>query len=105
MKQSGKISTIELWRFILTIGIALGHLNSFIWSNTNETLIFTGGRVLSFFLFLSGYFLMAHYQKHKKTDSTTPAKSAWKYTGERFKALYPTIFMGVLFAFIVRNAI
>lgn len=105
MKQSGKISTIELWRFILTIGIALGHLNSFIWSNTNETLIFTGGRVLSFFLFLSGYFLMAHYQKHKKTDSEKPAKSAWKYTGERFKALYPTIFMGVLFAFIVRNAI
>ena len=103
--KSSKISTIELWRFILTVAIALGHLNTFIWRDSGEDLIFTGGRVLAFFLFLSGYFLMAHYQKHKKEDSAKPAASAWKYTGERFKALYPTIFMGVLFAFIVRNAI
>lgn len=103
--KSSKISTIELWRFILTVAIALGHLNTFIWRDFGEDLIFTGGRVLAFFLFLSGYFLMAHYQKHKKEDSAKPAKAAWKYTGGRFKALYPTIFMGVLFAFIVRNAI
>lgn len=103
--KSRKISTIELWRFILTVAIALGHLNTFIWRDSGEDLIFTGGRVLAFFLFLSGYFLMAHYQKHKKEDSAKPAKAAWKYTGGRFKALYPTIFMGVLFAFIVRNAI
>lgn len=103
--KSSKISTIELWRFILTVAIALGHLNTFIWRESGEDLIFTGGRVLAFFLFLSGYFLMAHYQKHKKEDSAKPAKAAWKYTGGRFKALYPTIFMGVLFAFIVRNAI
>ena len=103
--KSSKISTIELWRFILTVAIALGHLNTFIWRESGEDLIFTGGRVLAFFLFLSGYFLMAHYQKHKKEDSASPAKSAWIYTGSRFKALYPTIFMGVLFAFIVRNAI
>lgn len=103
--KSSKISTIELWRFILTVAIALGHLNTFIWRDSGEDLIFTGGRVLAFFLFLSGYFLMAHYQKHKKEDSAKPAKAAWKYTGGRFKALYPTIFMGVLFAFIVRNAI
>ena len=103
--KSSKILTIELWRFILTVAIALGHLNTFIWRESGEDLIFTGGRVLAFFLFLSGYFLMAHYQKHKKEDSAKPAKAAWKYTGGRFKALYPTIFMGVLFAFIVRNAI
>ena len=103
--KSSKISTIELWRFILTVAIALSHLNTFIWRDSGEDLIFTGGRVLAFFLFLSGYFLMAHYQKHKKEDSAKPAKAAWKYTGGRFKALYPTIFMGVLFAFIVRNAI
>ena len=103
--KSSKISTIELWRFILTVAIALSHLNTFIWRDSGEDLIFTGGRVLAFFLFLSGYFLMAHYQKHKKEDSAKPAASAWKYTGGRFKALYPTIFMGVLFAFIVRNAI
>ena len=105
MKKSSKISTIELWRFILTVAIALGHLNSFIWRDAGVDQIFSGGRVLAFFLFLSGYFLMAHFQKHKKEDSEKPAKAAWKFTGGRFKALYPTIFMGVLFAFIVRNAI
>ncbi len=105
MKQSGKIATIELWRFILTVAIALGHVNSFVWREKGVDLIFNGGRVLAFFLFLSGYFLMAHFQKRKKEETKEPAKSAWKYTGKRFKALYPTIFMGVLFAFIVRNAI
>ena len=103
MKNS-KISTIELWRFILTLAIALGHLNTFIWQGKGETLFFTGGRVLAFFMFLSGYFLMAHYKKQKNKDAS-PAKQAWQYTGKRFKALYPILFIGVLLAFIVRNAI
>ena len=106
--KSSKISTIELWRFIFTVAIALGHLNTFIWRSTGENLIFTGGRVLAFFLFLSGYFLMAHYKKvkaSKKNLDETPAKQAWKYAGGKFKALYPALFMGVLLAFIVRNAI
>lgn len=106
--KSSKITTIELWRFIFTVAIALGHLNTFIWRNTGENLLFTGGRVLAFFLFLSGYFLMAHYKKQKakgKTKDEAPSKQAWKYAGGRFKALYPALFMGVLLAFIVRNAI
>lgn len=106
--KSKKIATIELWRFIFTVGIALGHLNSFIWRNTGENLLFTGGRVLAFFLFLSGYFLMAHFKKQKasgKNKDEAPSKQAWKYAGGRFKALYPALFIGVLLAFIVRNAI
>ena len=99
-----KISTIELWRFILVLAIALGHLNTFIWQGKGETLFFTGGRVLAFFMFLSGYFLMAHYKEQKNKDAS-PAKQAWQYTGKRFKALYPILFIGVLLAFIVRNAI
>lgn len=100
-----KNSTIELWRFILTVAIALGHLNSFVWRGTGETLIFTGGRVLAFFMFLSGYFLMAHFQKQKANKPENPAKEAWKYTGKRFSALYPALLGGVALAFIVRNAI
>ena len=103
MKNS-KISTIELWRFIFVLAIALGHLNTFIWQGKGESLFFTGGRVLAFFMFLSGYFLMAHYKKQKNKDAS-PAKQAWQYTGKRFKALYPILFIGVLLAFIVRNAI
>ena len=103
MKNS-KISTIELWRFILVLAIALSHLNTFIWQGKGESLFFTGGRVLAFFMFLSGYFLMAHYKKQKNKDAS-PAKQSWQYTGKRFKALYPILFIGVLLAFIVRNAI
>ena len=106
--KSSKITTIELWRFILTVAIALGHVNTFVWRETGENLIFTGGRVLAFFMFLSGYFLMAHYKKIKassKVKDESPAKQAWKYAGGRFKALYPALFIGVLLAFIVRNAI
>lgn len=106
--KSQKIATIELWRFILTVAIALGHLNSFVWVNTSENLVFTGGRVLAFFMFLSGYFLMAHYKKEKNTGKNkgeSASKQAWQYTFGRFKALYPALFMGVLLAFIVRNAI
>ena len=107
MKNS-KITTIELWRFIFTVAIALGHLNTFVWRETGENLIFTGGRVLAFFMFLSGYFLMSHYKKQKAKGNTkdeAPSKQAWKYAGGRFKALYPALFIGVLLAFIVRNAI
>ncbi len=104
--KSSKITTVELWRFIFTVAIALGHVNSFVWSNKIDDLIFTGGRVLGFFLFLSGYFLMAHYKKRKEaTKGEMPSKQAWKYAGSRFKMLYPVIFIGVLLAFIVRNAI
>ena len=39
MKNS-KISTIELWRFILVLAIALGHLNTFIWQGKGETLFY-----------------------------------------------------------------
>ena len=106
--KNTKITTIELWRFILTVAIALGHLNTFVWLDTGENLIFTGGRVLAFFMFLSGYFLMAHYKKQKtsgKNKNVSAAKQTWEYIKSRFKALYPALFMGVLLAFIVRNAI
>lgn len=108
LMKNTKITTIELWRFILTVAIALGHLNTFVWLDTGENLIFTGGRVLAFFMFLSGYFLMAHYKKQKtsgKNKNVSAAKQTWEYTKSRFKALYPALFMGVLLAFIVRNAI
>lgn len=106
--KSTKITSIELWRFILTVAISLGYLNTIVWRNTGENLLFTGGLVLSFFMFLSGYFLMAHYKKQKtsgKNKDEAPAKQAWKYAGGKFKALYPVLFIGVLLAFIVRNAI
>ena len=106
--KSSKITTIGLWSFIFVVAIALGNLNIIVWHNTGENLVFTGGYVLAFFMFLAGYFLMAHYKeqnKSAKNKEEAPSKQAWKYAGSRFKALYPALFIGVLLAFIVRNAI
>lgn len=106
--KSSKITTIGLWSFIFVVAIALGNLNIIVWSNTGENLVFIGGSVLAFFMFLVGYFLMAHYKKSKennKRKEESPSIQAWKYAGGKFKVLYPVLFIGVLLAFIVRNAI
>ncbi len=106
MKEEKKNSAVELWRYIFTIAIAIGHLNAIVWSKGNVDLLFTGYKFLAFFMFLSGYFLMVHYQKNKRTLKKEEASvSAWQYTKKRISALYPALFGGVLFAFIVRNVI
>lgn len=105
-EQVTRNTSIDLWRFILTIGITIGTLNAVAWAGTGEELVFTGGNFIAFFIFLTGYFLMAHYQKKKKeNEGAMPSKQAWKYTGRRISALYPALLGGVSLAFIVRNFI
>lgn len=89
MMKEKKISSIELWRFIFTIAIAIGHLNAIIWSKEDVNLLFNNYRFLAFFMFLSGYFLMSHYQKNK--DMGEASTAAWKYTKNKISALYPML--------------
>ncbi len=98
-----KNSAIELWRYIFTIGIAIGHLNQIIWNKNDVNLLFTGSKFLAFFMFLSGYFLMANYKKNK--ENKAPSVNAWNYTKKRINALYPALFSGVLLAFVIRNVV
>ena len=106
IEKQKKNSAVELWRFIFTIAIAIGHLNTIIWNKGNVDLIFTGYKFIAFFMFLSGYFLMANYQKNKKSiESEKASTAAWKYTKKKISALYPSLFGGVLLAFMVRNVI
>ena len=104
MKEK-KISSIELWRFIFTIAIAIGHLNAIIWSKTDVNLLLNNYKFLAFFMFLSGYFLMNHYQKNKDIIKKDASAAAWKYTKKKISALYPALLGGVLFAFVIRNVI
>ena len=45
-------TTIGFWSFIFVIAIGFGYLNNYVWASTGQKLIFTGGSVISYFLFL-----------------------------------------------------
>ena len=105
MKKYEKVSnSIGLWSFIFVIAIGFDYLNRYIWQDSNIKLLFTGGKVISYFLFLSGYFLMKRY-KQTKNSSKAPSGLAWDYFLSKLKKLYPILFSGVLISFIVRNII
>ena len=104
--EEKKNSAIEFWRFIFCIALAIGHLNMIVWNKGDVNLLFKGHYFVAFFIFLSGYFLMANYQKNKsKNTKETAITKAWNYTKKRILALFPALFMGVALAFVVRNVI
>lgn len=103
MKNKRLTTTIGFWSFIFVIAIGFGYLNNYVWASTGQKLIFTGGSVISYFLFLAGFYLMKHYKENQSKDLAF--QKSWKYTFNRFSKLYPTLFGGVLCAFIVRNFI
>lgn len=104
--EKQKNTAIEFWRFIFCIALAIGHLNMTIWKNSKVNLLFNGYYFVAFFIFLSGYFLMANYQKNKKNDAKEEASArAWNYTKKRINALYPVLLGGIILAFITRNVI
>ena len=58
--ENKKNSAIEFWRFIFCIALAIGHLNTIVWQKSNVNLMSKGYYFVAFFIFLSGYFLMAN---------------------------------------------
>ncbi len=98
-----KNSAVELWRYIFTVAIAIGHLNHIIWNKSEINLIFINPKFLAFFMFLSGYYLMVNFKKNKSKEEAS--LKALSYTKKRISALYPALFGGVLLTFIVRNVI
>lgn len=96
-------TTIGFWSFIFVIAIGFGYLNNYVWASTGQKLIFTGGSVISYFLFLAGFYLMKNFKENQSKEMAF--KKSWKYTLNRFSKLYPTLFGGVLCAFIIRNVI
>lgn len=111
--RKAKNNAVEFWRIAFTIGVMFFHFNVF----TNLRClgrvpgkdfhpILTGGWVLGYFLFLTGYFMMASYMKKEKQgliDHEHAYKPAWAYFWSRIKGLMPAFVLGTLFVFIVRN--
>lgn len=111
MAAKAKNNAVEFWRIIFTFGVSYFHFN-LMGMLLNEGKvpgvdfqpILTGGWVLGFFLFLTGYFMMAHY--NRRADSIDSSKAhvyAWTYFWTRVKGLLPPLLLGTIFVFIVRN--
>ncbi len=105
LHESIKVSAVEFWEFIFAMVFALLSFNTIAWGinkGVNETL-FSGGKVMEYFIILTGVYLVATYEKLK--NKKTKKISTWKYVKENLVNYYPAILSGVLIVFIVRNVI
>lgn len=105
LHESIKVSAVEFWEFIFAMGFALLSFNTIAWGmnkGMNETL-FSGGKVMEYFIIVTGVYLVATYEKLKVKK--TKKISTWKYVKENLVNYYPAILAGVLLVFIVRNSI
>lgn len=105
LHESIKVSAVEFWEFIFVLGFALLNFNVIAWGinkGVNESL-FSGAKVMEYFIILTGVYLVATYEKLKSKQ--TKKISTWKYVKENLVNYYPAILSGVLLAFIIRNAI
>ena len=107
-----KNNAVEFWRLVFTLGVSFFHFNLFTrLMNMGQPpfeAIFNGGWVLGYFLFLTGYFMMASYMRKEKAgliNKEQAYKPAWGYFWSRYKGLMPAFFTGTLFVFIVRNIV
>lgn len=86
-------ANIELWRFIFTIIVCLLHFNGAYFSGKSY---FGGGYIaVEFFFILSGFLLIHSFEN--KNYKAGIRVSAFKYTVNRIKSLYPHY----IFSFIV----
>lgn len=105
LHESIKVSAVEFWEFIFAMAFALLNFNVIAWGvnkGVNETL-FSGGKVMEYFIILTGVYLVATYEKLKAKK--TKRISTWKYVKENLVNYLPAILAGVLLVFIVRNVI
>lgn len=96
-----KNTTLGLWCFIFVVAIGLLYLNNYIWQGKVHDLMFHGGYVISFFMFLFGYSIVKHYKDNKKEKGN----KVFKFTIEILKKYYPIYLLGVVLAFVVINVI
>lgn len=102
LHESIKVSAVEFWEFFFVLAFALLNFNLIAWGINlgEEVSLFTGGKVLDYFIILTGVYLVSTYEKLKAKK--TKNISTFKYVREQIVNYYPTIFLGVLLVFVVR---
>lgn len=105
LHDSIKVSAVEFWEFIFVLAFALFNFNLIAWGiNLGEEItLFSGGKVLDYFIILTGVYLVSTYEKLKAKK--TKNISTFKYVREQLVNYYPTILLGVLLVFVVRVSI
>lgn len=98
-------TAVGLWSFIFVVAIGLTYVNNYFWLDRGVKIIFNGGYILAFFMFLAGFYLMSHYKNSGIKSKDEPASKAWNYFFKNVKSYYPILFGGVLISFLVRNFI
>lgn len=87
-----KNSEIEIYRFIMIMGVAILHFSE---DYTQNQKGFYGGYLgVDFFFILSGFFLMMHFYRNYKEQE--PVGASVTYIINRLKVLYPPFFAAVL---------
>ncbi len=101
--ENKRITSIDLWKFLFVIAIVINNINKVVWQEKGVSLVFTGSLFASFFMFISGYFLMEHLKNDKSRKDCSI--KALNYTKKRISYVYPAMVGGITLAFVIRNII
>lgn len=96
-KKSARIDIVDYYRFVAAIMIILHHTSELL-GTPYITRYF-----VEFFFMLTGYFIFRHFQKPQLTYAAPEqkAKTALKYTWQRFKTLMPYVIPIVVISYVV----
>lgn len=99
MQKSGRVYTIELWRFFFCIAVLGLHVGTMF-----DLPVFTAGYLgVEFFFILSGYGIGTYYVKHmEQKQFSKQFYELGLYIGKRLKQLYPLYFVALLSVLIMR---
>ena len=112
---SKRLGIVDLWRFVFSIVIMLGHMYYIIPGVNASGRLYGGGAVyVEFFFILSGYFAANHILGERGHNGTTLspnnkdeevnnyARLSVIYVWNKFKRMLPYIWTSVLWMFIVK---
>ncbi len=104
--KTGRVSTIEFWRFIFTAMVCIYHLEIFF---RQRELLVSGTSAVEFFFVLAG-FLIAMSAKRDLDGGSGPVTTkqahamALDFVRKKLKAIYPILIVVVLLGFLVYPA-
>jgi peptidoglycan/LPS O-acetylase OafA/YrhL len=95
---SGKVSTVEFWRFAFTVIVCLFHLEIYF---GNQTVFPSGSSAVEFFFILAGFTMAMsatrYYAGHQTPMTTKEAHAkAVDFVKNKLKAIYPILIAAIL---------
>ena len=97
-KKSGRVASVEFWRFFFTVLVCLYHLEIYF---TKGKIFPSGTSAVEFFFVLSGFLLALsaghHFAKHPEPLSPKEASAkATQFVWKKIKAIFPVLVMTLI---------